>query len=1115
MQEARRADMMSAITKTQALPLLLGLGLLLCMSEGFVGMHRILPVSQNNVVTDATIERLPQSLRRNHLPIASSLYATVESQASTTSAISSERIHEMAAFLCVRLVQTVMTKAMTGDGESMDLEALERLTTALEGSNKSTSEDDGDKSTSSLSSTSEIDSVESTLSTDVEEPEPKLEESKETEMEPLAMENELPEVAPLALDTPEEEESITSDLVDEGWDPYDDHQNDFSAHKEEESDIFPEGSVPLPRAETQTYVVSPLEVVESNVVPLRPSSIPQKKTLTVVSEEEDMKVTAVTAEEEDEQGAPLESVAALEEEKTEVLVDATQVSAALRAEELFQRKLMKRRFEMDAQRTSVISTGEDAAKVLESSVTVAEEKVDSFLEKETDTVFDASKAWDLGEILATTSTASMQEKGEKLVDATQVSATMQAEESFRRRLLERRFKMEAMENLDDYSKEDTGSLSDDNIVFPDKRVTKVESNAAGEKRIMDVEMAAIKASKALQQKTEDLFRRRLLALQFELVAKEKAAFKNQEKERQEKKANEWFQRRLLEVKFENDTKALKAEKRKNDYLFRRKLLEKTFQYENFRIQKELIDKCRSRKKFEFATKAIEIIRQEREEASKSNERFSSSEIETSADEISPSLVVDERSEKESRRTQSINEEAYDIPLLETTESIENERIEILDEQKIELVQTGIQFSDDINISDETNDDKDSGSSRQVNPRDEWVSSLPTASQERYAREIQLSRSFQFREYNPTSWSRNNHFQTIVGTLYRKETMYSRGSLEDFGIVLDIMGVEKMNDEARKPLDEFEWDKRIRVETKDGDYYVADWKYAKNRKSGEDENPVCLICHGLESCSDSEIVREIAIACNENGMDAACLNFRGCHDMGASCNLTPRGYHLGFTDDLLQQIEEVHEKNPNRRIYLSGFSLGAGVVTRLLTQLGPKAYEYNVCGAATNAVPFDVMQNYQALNGPGFTRSVYGERLLKSMKVRMAKQYDQGGFTFDKEEIEKCETIMDIENLAICPVFGFDDAYDYYNRVKTIDKLQQICVPQYVIQARDDPFFVGLEELADDDCIPLRIQYTDYGGHCGYILHQREPDEKNCKTSWMPRQLARFLAHIEEKRGSDN
>lgn len=1004
----------------------------------------------------------PQSLRKNHLPVASSLYATVEPQTSKTnitSDSSSQKVQEMASFLCVRLVQTVMTKALAEEGESMDLEALETLTAALQGSNKS--KDNNDKS-----ATADIESAEATKSDDIEAPEPKLDDAEETKIESLATENELPEAAPLSLDTPEGEEYITSDLVDEGWDPYDDdHPDGFSTQKEEEADIYPEGSVPLPRAETPTYVVSPLEVVESNVVPLRPSSIPQKNTPTLVTKDEDMNVIAVAKEE--EQSTPLEMVAELKEEK-----------------------------------------------------------IESFIEKEMDTIFDASKAWELGEILATTTdgvgttTTPIQEKSEELVDTTQVSAVLQAEELFRRSLLQRRFKMEAMTKSVDYSKDDNDSLSEIKLVSPDKRRTEqVECNAAGERKTADEEAAAIAASKVLQQKNEDLFRRKLLALQFKIVAKE-ASFESQEKDRMQKKSDALFQRRLLAAKLDHDSKTLEAnskalevEKKKTDYLFQRKLLEKTFQYEASRIQKELIENSRSRKKFEFATKAIEIIQQEIEDESKTDKNVFTSKNENKPDEIASSSVLDERSDEDSQRKE-LPDETEEIPSSDLAENVEENSIENPLEEKTETIQTDIQLSDDVVASDETDDDPKGDRSHQI-ACDDYVSSLPTVTLERYAKETEISRSFQFREYNPTTWSTNNHFQTIVGTLYRKEAMYSRGSLEDFGILLDILGVEKMSDEARKPLDEFEWDQRYRVETKDGDYYIADWKYAKTRQSGEDENPVCLICHGLESCSDSEIVREIAIACNENNMDAACLNFRGCHDSGESCNLTPRGYHLGFTDDLMQQIEEVHEKNPNRRIYLSGFSLGAGVVTRLLTQLGPKAYEYNICGAAVNAVPFDVMQNYKALNGPGFTRSVYGERLLKSMKVRIANQYDQGGFTFDKSEIEKCQTIMDIENLAICPVFGFDDAYDYYKRVKTIDKLQQVCVPQYVIQARDDPFFVGLEELADDDSIPLRIQYTDYGGHCGYILHQRESDEMNCKTSWMPRQLARFFAHIEEERGFDN
>ena len=575
--------------------------------------------------------------------------------------------------------------------------------------------------------------------------------------------------------------------------------------------------------------------------------------------------------------------------------------------------------------------------------------------------------------------------------------------------------------------------------------------------------------------------------------------------------DELFQRRLLAKKLEFDSVALEIERKKADELFRRQLLAKKFEFEFAKLEttRKTTDEllCRNilakNLEYEAARSAIETNAITEE----SIETLSIPETENIDDELVPFVAVDE-----------LKMEIQDEEVLESTKSTESvyqESIDVPDDENSEYIQPEVQDSDFISTPDEWVDEWVSyGDNHQNSPRDDWVSSLPTVSQQRYAKEAKISHSFKLREFNPTKWSTNNHFQTIVGTLFREETMYSRGE-NDAGIILEILGVGKISDKARMHLDEFQWDKRIRVETTDGDFYVADWKYAKGHENHEEENPVCLICHGLESCSDSPLAKEIAIACNGNGIDTACINFRGCQDSGEECNLTTRAYHMGFTDDLLQQIEEVHSKNPNRRIYLSGFSLGAGVVTNLLTKLGPKAYEYNICGAAVNAVPFDTVQHHMAINGPGFTRTVYGDRLLKSMKTRMGNQYDQCGFEFDRSELDKCETIMDVENLVICPVFGFDDAFDYYNKVKTIDKLHKVCVPQFVIQARDDPFFRGLEEVSNDEGMPLRIQYTDCGGHCGYILHQREPDEENCKTSWMPRQLARFFAHIEEERRADN
>ena len=110
------------------------------MAEGFVGMHRINAVTTHRIPRDEIFEIFPNN--RGHPYLASSLYATVGEHATKTSSTSvgSQEIQEMASFVCVRLVQAVMTQTIVHDddqGESMDLEALERLTSALQGNKKS------------------------------------------------------------------------------------------------------------------------------------------------------------------------------------------------------------------------------------------------------------------------------------------------------------------------------------------------------------------------------------------------------------------------------------------------------------------------------------------------------------------------------------------------------------------------------------------------------------------------------------------------------------------------------------------------------------------------------------------------------------------------------------------------------------------------------------------------------------------------------------------------------------------------------------------------------------------------------------------------------------------
>jgi hypothetical protein len=115
----------------------------------------------------------------------------------------------------------------------------------------------------------------------------------------------------------------------------------------------------------------------------------------------------------------------------------------------------------------------------------------------------------------------------------------------------------------------------------------------------------------------------------------------------------------------------------------------------------------------------------------------------------------------------------------------------------------------------------------------------TTMQERYDKAAKVSHSFITREFQPAWFATNCHFQTIIGTLFRKESMYSRS----ISVLLDLAGVTTSNKYSESLLlDHFAWDKRERIKTPDGDFFDVDWSLVNSK---DDNNPVCLICHGLE------------------------------------------------------------------------------------------------------------------------------------------------------------------------------------------------------------------------------------------------------------------------------
>lgn len=246
---------------------------------------------------------------------------------------------------------------------------------------------------------------------------------------------------------------------------------------------------------------------------------------------------------------------------------------------------------------------------------------------------------------------------------------------------------------------------------------------------------------------------------------------------------------------------------------------------------------------------------------------------------------------------------------------------------------------------------------------------------------------------------------------------------------------------------------------------------------------------------------MATAFRSKGFGFALISFRGC---SGEDNDSPGSYHFGFTTDIRHLVNEMHERYPDKKLYLSGFSLGGNVILKYLGELGDKAIELNIVGAIVVSVPFDPVASQPKLDS-GFSRAVYSENFLKTLKAKAELKYKRFPGSFDIEAIRACKTIGDFDQAFIAPVFGFKDKIDYYRQTGSKWWLNKIRVPAICINARDDPF---IEETAlpDDshvgDIAPVRLIYHDKGGHCGFLSHEKVPN------GWLAEEMSRALLHID-------
>jgi hypothetical protein len=113
---------------------------------------------------------------------------------------------------------------------------------------------------------------------------------------------------------------------------------------------------------------------------------------------------------------------------------------------------------------------------------------------------------------------------------------------------------------------------------------------------------------------------------------------------------------------------------------------------------------------------------------------------------------------------------------------------------------------------------------------------------------------------------------------------------------------------------------------DGGCIALDW-YQKDPSQNVEK--LLVIMHGLTGGSESSYVREIVDGFSKKDeMKIVVINYRGISD---SPLLTPRIYHVGFTEDLCHAMHHINRLYPEARCYTLGISMGANIFSKLLSQ----------------------------------------------------------------------------------------------------------------------------------------------------------------------------------------
>jgi len=328
---------------------------------------------------------------------------------------------------------------------------------------------------------------------------------------------------------------------------------------------------------------------------------------------------------------------------------------------------------------------------------------------------------------------------------------------------------------------------------------------------------------------------------------------------------------------------------------------------------------------------------------------------------------------------------------------------------------------------------------------------------------------------------------FIDNFNNKRVINSCPSLKSFNIAFWCRGGRAqtvIQSLKQKPKNGYE---RELLMLSDGVEVALDWKFTPNIN----ENTSIILClHGLGGDSNSRYIQTFSETCVEKGYNVVVYNRRGHGGVSLiprkKTNIKPKLFprHCNL-DDMNEVVNYIMKKYPNSDKYMIGFSCGANLLVKYLSQ------NINIPFKASASISngYQIYRGTMLLKqndriGDGivtqFLKDILKEGRIDDVKI-LASEYN---IELDINGIMNSKSLHTLEELLVLKAYGYTTLEEYYNTDSCHMTIKNVNSPLLCIANKDDPLvhkdMIETPILAAKHNPNIITVITERGGHVGWI-----------------------------------